>query len=123
MPIDGLLLVAHGSPDPDWARPLERVLARLQELHEGPCALAFLSREGSLDAGLTQLAEAGAQRVEVVAALLSAGGRHLKVDLPEQVEAARPRHPTIELELRPGALGEAEAVIDALARAALARSE
>jgi sirohydrochlorin cobaltochelatase len=114
------VLIAHGSPDPDWAMPLQRVVARIRELEpEAAVALALLTEEDSLDEALARLQAAGHVRVQIHAALLSAGGRHLKRDIPAWIEAARKRFPALELVVRPGALGEAEQVIDALARAAL----
>ena len=114
------VLIAHGSPDPDWAVPLQRVVARVRELDpEATVELALLTDEGSLEAALTRLAERGHTRVEIHAALLSGGGKHLKRDIPAWVQAAREAFPALELVLRPGALGERDRVIDALARAAL----
>jgi sirohydrochlorin cobaltochelatase len=57
----------------------------------------------------------------VVAALLSPGGRHVKLDIPEAVAAAQLRYPNLEITLEPGALGDDERVIAALAQASLDR--
>lgn len=116
-----LILIAHGSPDPDWRRPLERLAELLAAELGDAVALAYLAHPLSLEDAIAQLAQAGHRRVLVVAALLSPGGRHVKHDIPAAVAAARARFPTVELELSPGALGEDEPVLTALARASLER--
>jgi sirohydrochlorin cobaltochelatase len=119
---DALVLIAHGSPDPDWRRPLEILHARLgEQLGEDRVALAYLAHAPRLDDALEQLAAAGHRRVVIVAALLSPGGRHVKEDIPDAVAAARERFGELELRLIPGALGDDEGVIEALARATLRR--
>jgi sirohydrochlorin cobaltochelatase len=116
-----LLLVAHGSPDPDWRRPLEQLVAALAvDLGDG-VALAYLAHPPSIEEVLASLEQAGHRRVLVVAALLSPGGRHVKQDIPAAVTSARARFPTLDIELEPGALGDDEQVIAALARASLER--
>jgi sirohydrochlorin cobaltochelatase len=114
-----LVLVAHGSPDPDWRRPLERLVALLGESLGDAVALAYLAHAPAIDDAVATLHAAGYRRVLVVAALLSPGGRHVKVDIPEGVAAARERWPDVEIELVPGALGDDERVIAALAAASL----
>jgi len=116
-----LILVAHGSPDPDWRRPLERLVERLAESLGDAVAIAYLAHPPSLDDAITTLEQAGHRRALVVAALLSPGGRHVKHDIPAAVEAARARYPGVEIELAPGALGDDDQVIAALARASLER--
>jgi sirohydrochlorin cobaltochelatase len=120
-PNQALVLVAHGSPDPDWRRPLERLLATLTLELGDAVTLAYLAHAPSISDAITSLAAAGHRRVLVVAALLSPGGRHVKRDIPEAVEAARARHPELEIRLEPGALGDDDQVVAALARASLDR--
>ena len=119
--LPALLLVAHGSPDPDWRRPLEQLHARLAAELGERVALAYLAQDPSVEQVVGELASQGHARVIVIAALLSPGGRHVKRDIPASVEAARERYPDLDIELVPGALGDDEGVIAALARAALAR--
>ncbi len=118
-----IVLVAHGSPDHDWRRPLDRVLAMTRQQAPGTTVeLAFLSHnEPSLEACCDAVVSNGAQHIRVIAAFLSAGGKHLKRDIPEQVAAIARRHPGVQIELVPGALGDDAAVVEALAAAALAR--
>lgn len=63
----------------------------------------------------------GACEVRVVAAFLSAGGRHLKRDVPKLVAEVDDEHPDVRVHLVPGALGDDDAVVQALAAAALRR--
>jgi sirohydrochlorin cobaltochelatase len=116
-----LVLVAHGSPDPDWRRPFERLCEALTAALGDRVALAYLAHAPSIDDAISSLADAGHQDIIVVAALLSSGGRHFKHDIPEAVAAARERFPELTLELAPGALGDDEQVIAALAHASLER--
>jgi sirohydrochlorin cobaltochelatase len=116
-----LVLVAHGSPDPDWRRPLERLVANLSESLGDGVALAYLAHPPTIADAIVSLDAAGYRQVLVVAALLSPGGRHVKVDIPEAVAAARAQFPEIEIDLAPGALGDDERVVAALAAASLAQ--
>ncbi len=115
-----LVLIAHGSPDPDWRRPLEQLEARLAaERGADAVALAYLAHEPRLADAVALLHEAGHRKIVVVSALLSPGGRHVKHDIPEAVEAARARFVDVEITLVPGALGDDDEVIAALAAATL----
>lgn len=115
-----IVLIAHGSPDPDWAIPLQEVVAAMRKSEPNTMvALALLTEPDSLGLALTAMKAAGHSRVELVSALLSAGGRHLKRDIPAWVTAEREKHPGLELELRPGALGADPSVIAIIAQVAL----
>lgn len=121
-----IVLIAHGSPDPDWRRPLERVAAAANALSsrdDGPSvALAYMEFiEPSLAEVVEALVVQGAREVAVVAAFLSAGGRHLKRDVPKLVADVDAAHPDVRVHLVPGALGDDDAVVQALAAAALRR--
>jgi sirohydrochlorin cobaltochelatase len=115
-----LLLVAHGSPDPDWRRPLERLHVLLEAQLGERVGLAYLSHAPGVIDVIEALADAGHRRIVVVAALLSPGGKHVKQDIRDAVEQARARWPELEIELVPGALGDDPGVIAALAAAARA---
>jgi sirohydrochlorin cobaltochelatase len=119
MPEPALVLVAHGSPDPDWRRPLEQLHAMLTAQLGARVGLAYLAHAPSLAEVIGALADAGHLRVVVVAALLSPGGRHVKEDIPEAVARARELRPELEIVLAEGALGDDPGVIAALAAASL----
>jgi sirohydrochlorin cobaltochelatase len=115
-----LLLVAHGSPDPDWRLPLEQLHATLTDQLGPRVGLAYLSHPPGVIEVIDALADAGHVRIVVVAALLSPGGRHVKQDIPEAVARAREHRPGLEIVLIEGALGDDPGVIAALAAASLA---
>lgn len=115
-----IVLVAHGSPDPDWRRPIDALARRLGELEPGRAVqvayLGFL--EPSFDQAVARILGAGHRHVLVLAAFLSPGGRHIKDDVPRLVREQAAVHPELVLELRPGALGAEPEVVEALAEAA-----
>jgi sirohydrochlorin ferrochelatase len=119
-----LLLVAHGSPDPDWSAPLQAVRDEVRALLPGrPVELCFLGHTApDLDAATRDLVVAGAIAIRIVALLMSTGGRHMQHDLPAAVARLRALFPGVAIELSPTALGAEPAVISAFARAAWGRS-
>ena len=115
----GLLLFAHGARDPQWAQPFEAVAA-LCTASRGPgrVALAFLEfMTPGLVAGGTQLVAQGCTAVDVLPLFLGAGG-HVRKDIPVLLAQLAAAHPQVPFRLRP-AIGEAEAVIQAMAAVAL----
>lgn len=114
-----VVLVAHGSPDPDWRRPIEQLAAGLRGQWDGPVLEAYLGfLEPDLAAAVAQLHAAGHREVLVLAAFLSPGGKHIKRDVPQAVAELAERFPEMTLHLRPGALGAEPEVVRALATAA-----
>lgn len=118
---DAVVLVAHGSPDPEWARPLVALRDRLRALApERRVELAYLDHlQPTLSALATELAAAGITDVTVVSAFLSPGGNHIKRDIPALVAEVAHAHPQLRTQLVTGALGAEREAIEALARAAL----
>jgi sirohydrochlorin cobaltochelatase len=116
-----IVLVAHGSPDPDWRRPIDALAGRLREREPGRAVvvayLGFL--EPSLPQAVAQLWAQGHRHVLVLSAFLSPGGRHIKEDVPRLVAEQAAVHPELVLLLRPGALGAEPEVVEALADAAV----
>jgi sirohydrochlorin cobaltochelatase len=108
---EGIVLVAHGSRDPEWSRPFERLAAALEKrLPAHAIALAYLEYGASIEEALTALVAKGVGSVRVIPLFLGAGG-HVKLDIPRLVEAARPHVPvTIEQPI-----GEQAALIEAIA--------
>jgi sirohydrochlorin cobaltochelatase len=120
MSAPAIILLAHGSPDPDWRRPLERARDLLRtRMPDRTVVLAFLEHTPpSLGTAVAQLLAAGHARAVVMAAFLSGGGNHIKKHVPALVAEVAREHPGIELRFVPGALGEQPEIPDALARAA-----
>ena len=122
-PTAGLLLFAHGARDPRWAQPFEAVAERVRAARPGtPVGLAYLEfmSPGLAQAGADLVAQ-GCQRVEVMPLFLGAGG-HVRKDLPVLMDALRSAHPGVQFGLHP-AVGELDAVVQAMATAALATLE
>lgn len=115
----GLLLFAHGARDPQWARPFQAVAERCRPACGGRVALGFLEfMTPDLCSAGHALVAAGCTRVEVVPLFLGAGG-HVRKDIPGLLAQLQAAHPGVRFTLRP-AIGEADAVVDAMARVALA---
>ncbi len=112
---EGIVLFAHGSREPSWAEPFEKIARELKRRSPGMAVeLAYLEvMKPSLDETVASLAAAGARRVRVVPLFLGAGG-HIRDDLPRLAAAARARHPALEIVLET-TIGERAEVIEALA--------
>ena len=109
-----VILFAHGSRDPQWARPLRSLAARLSKKFS--VRLAYLEQmRPSLDEAVGALAAAGARRVRIVPVFLGSG-RHLKRDLARMTARLRRRHQDLRIRVeRP--VGEQPRVVTAMARA------
>ena len=114
----GVLLFAHGARDRRWAQPFEAVARQVRDADAArPVELAFLEfmQPDLVEAG-ERLASAGCLRVDVVPLFLGAGG-HVRKDIPELLARLQAAHPTVQWRLHP-AVGETDAVVEAMARAA-----
>jgi len=117
---EGLLLFAHGARDPQWARPFEAVVAQCRSrAPQRPVRLAFLEfMAPTLPEAGAALAEAGCRVVDIVPLFLGAGG-HVRKDIPLLMAQLSQSFPEVQWRLR-SAVGEAPAVIEAMASVALA---
>lgn len=115
-----VILFGHGARAPEWARPMERVQAKIQTVKPDlKVELAFLEfMSPTLPEAIDALVLAGADHVSVVPMFLAQGG-HLKKDLPVLLDAARAAHPGCSIELGQ-TVGEVDTVIDAMAAHAAA---
>lgn len=97
-----LILYAHGSEDPRWRQPFERLTADLQQqigsdeirlayMEFAPPTLADVAAEAVRD---------GARKLSVLP-LFMAAGAHLAHDLPEQVAAVRAQFGELEVNVLP----------------------
>ena len=113
---EGVVLFAHGSRDPEWSRPFERIAAALAGKLPAVCVgLAFLEYGPSLDEVLAALVAKGAGSIRVVPLLLGQGG-HVKEDLPRLVKSAASAHAGVMVALEKP-IGEQPEVVEAIAGA------
>jgi len=118
----GILLFAHGSRDPVWRTPFERVLVRVSQTHAGPVALGFLEHmQPDFKQVSADLIGQGATHIRVVPLFLAAGG-HVRQCIPDLIGHARIAYPSVQFESTPP-LGESERVIDVLTDIALGQHE
>lgn len=114
----GVILFAHGSREPGWAAPFERIRARVAAAGR-PVVIAYLERMApDLVEAAGALAAAGCESAVVVPLFLGQGG-HVREGLPKLVAAAANAHPTLALTLAEP-VGEASVVQDAIAAASVA---
>ncbi|WP_227370319.1 sirohydrochlorin chelatase [Halomonas sp. M20] len=110
---DPLILLAHGSRDPRWRAPFDALADSLSSRLEAPLRLAYMELcDPSLEQVAAELAEAGYPRADVLP-LFFAAGRHLREDVPRQIEALHAKHETLTIELL-APVGEHPAFVDAL---------
>jgi sirohydrochlorin cobaltochelatase len=114
---DGIVLFAHGSRDPEWARPFERISDEVaRRLPQVTVCLAYLElMRPTLDEAVAALAAAGAGSIRIVPLFLGQGG-HVKEDLPRLAANAAAARPALRLILEPP-IGEQPQVIEAIAAA------
>lgn len=106
---EGIVLFAHGSRDPAWALPFEKI-ARLVSEKGSLVRLAYLEiMRPSLDEVLAELA-GKVDAIRIVPLFLGYGG-HLRKDLPDLVAAANPK---VRVTIDPP-VGEQPQVIEAIA--------
>ena len=120
MSSSAIVLVAHGSPQPQWAKPAQRVRDMLRQRRpDTRVELAFLPpAPPDVFAVIDGLVADGVLQIEVVAMLLSGGGRHMTKDIPEALAQLRTRHEGVEIRLCAEALGGTDEVLEAMAAAA-----
>lgn len=109
-----VILFAHGSRQPEWSKPFQDLHARVAAaLGKERVRLAYL---GFNSPGLVECAreaaEDGISRLYVIP-LFFGEGRHVRIDLPGLVKAARRRCPTVHIDVA-GSLSEDEGFRQAL---------
>jgi len=109
------VLFAHGSRDPAWRLPIDRVAAYMQTLdpqHLVRCAFLELT-EPDLATVTKALIAQKVKRITIVPMFLGIG-RHAREDLPLLVSELKCAYPETVFELRPS-IGEDSRVIELLA--------
>jgi len=119
----GLVLFAHGSREPGWARPFEELRERVRSARpECPIELAYLDlMPPTLEEAVAALVAQGAPAITVFPLFLAQGG-HLKQDLPRLLNAIRAAHPHVPIALE-SSLGEAPEITEAIASWIVSKSE
>ncbi|MBP6778652.1 MAG: CbiX/SirB N-terminal domain-containing protein [Piscinibacter sp.] len=119
----GLLLLAHGARDSRWAQPFEAIVEQMRDAQPDLAVeLAFLEfMAPDLIAAGRRLAESGCCSVEIMPLFLGMGG-HVRNQVPALVAQLEAEHAAVHWTLQP-TIGEADAVIEAIAAEALRRLE
>ncbi|OJY19349.1 CbiX/SirB N-terminal domain-containing protein [Pandoraea sp. 64-18] len=111
----GIVLFAHGSRDPRWAEPFERLRDKLSARRpDADVQLAFLElMTPNLGDAVATMTSQGTFDITLVPVFLGQGG-HVRRDLPALADACRAAHPQLDLRVS-AAIGEDDTVLDALA--------
>lgn len=115
----GIILLAHGSRDPQWRQPIEAVASQIRQRQPAAqvrCAYLELCTPTLSEAAIDLIA-GGARSLRVFPLFLGVG-RHAREDLPLLVDKIRAAHPDVEVELLPTA-GEYPALTSLMADIAL----
>lgn len=115
----GIILFGHGSRTAEYVRPFERIRdAMAAQRPDAVVELGFLElTRPSLDESIECLVTRGVGEISVVPIFIGPG-RHVLKDLPQLAANAMDRHPGLEITLA-SPVGEAQEVIDAMAKFAL----
>lgn len=116
----GVVLFAHGSRDPLWRAPMEAVAQHAASLDaSASVACAYLElTEPDLPTVCAQMVQSGVIAITVVPMFLGVG-KHAREDLPVLMNELQAAHPQVQFSLQ-AAVGEHPAVVDLLARIAVA---
>jgi sirohydrochlorin cobaltochelatase len=120
-PGSGIVLLAHGARDPEWAGPLRAIASHIREGSPGlRVELAFLEfMAPALGDAVDAMTADGCDRITLVPLFLAQGG-HLKKDLPVLLADIRARHPGVDIRVTP-AIGDAPELVFAIGQWALRR--
>ena len=114
MPTPSLILFAHGSRDPLWRAPLERLAEAVRAAmpdHNVACAYLELCAP-SLPDVVKQMASDGVRDIKILP-LFFGVGVHAREDLPQLVAELSVQHPQLRLTCEP-AVGEHPAMTQAI---------
>ncbi|MBM3890936.1 MAG: cobalamin biosynthesis protein CbiX [Verrucomicrobia bacterium] len=113
---DCLVLIAHGSKNPQWVAPFQKLADDLrQDAGEDRVFLCFMENaEPSLHDVTRQIVAAGARRFRLLP-LFMAKGNHFLHDLPAEIERLRREFAGLEIELLPP-IGQHEAFVKLMHR-------
>jgi sirohydrochlorin cobaltochelatase len=97
-----LILLAHGSKNPNWLKPFEKLTKDLkQDVGANNVFLCYMEHATpSLQQVAQQLLNHGTQHFRVLP-LFMASGNHFQQDIPAQIADLRSEFPELEIELLP----------------------
>ncbi len=113
--MNGIILLAHGSRDPHWVSPFEKIRAAV-ESRKPDCAVALAYLENTMPdfaAAVDSLVARGVTSIKVVPLFLGPGG-HVRGDVPQLIERASAKHARLNFDVKPF-IGDAHNVLDAIA--------
>ena len=117
--VNGIILFAHGSRDPQWHQPVQQVAERIRQLDpqvQVRCAYLELTAP-DLPTCADELIRSGISSISIIPMFLGVG-RHAREDLPRLLAELQTAYPSVRFGLQP-AIGEDARVLDLLARIAL----
>lgn len=97
-----LVLLAHGSKNPRWREPFERLREELRrEVGADRVGLAYMAMaEPSLTVVIRRLSDRGVRVIRILPLFMSSGN-HLHEDIPDQVASLRRDYPGLEIAVLP----------------------
>ena len=116
--MQAIVLFGHGSSDPSWRIPIDKVAQRIRDYEPGAqVRCAFLERTvPDLPTTVAELVKNGASAITIVPMFLGVG-KHAREDMPLLVTQLQALYPEVNFVLQPS-VGEEPQVIDLLARIA-----
>lgn len=118
----GLLLIAHGSKDPEWIKPFKAIENEIRKHFSGPLILTYLeSTTPRIEEGLAHLIDNGATYI-TVAPLFLAAGSHVRSDIPNLIDGFRSRKAGVSFRILP-AIGHLPAIQELIASEVIAQIE
>jgi sirohydrochlorin cobaltochelatase len=114
------ILFGHGSRDPAWRLPIDRVAERMRAINPMcgvRCAFLELTKPDIQQVAAELIAE-GTTQITVLPMFLGVG-RHAREDLPLLVKDLQSNYPAVSFVLKPS-VGEEPSVIELLAQLGLA---
>ena len=96
-----LVMIAHGSRDPRWREPFERLHATIRRTTSKSVKLAYMEfiSPTLIECARDAVAE-GATQIEILPVFM-AGGAHVATDIPEQAQQIRNQFPELEVNVLP----------------------
>jgi sirohydrochlorin cobaltochelatase len=115
----GIVIIAHGSRDPLWHKPIAAVIQRIGVLSpDTPVACAYLELSTpDLTTATLGLMTAGVTAISIFPLFLGVG-KHAREDVPRMIAVLANKHPEITFTLKP-TVGEDTRVVELLAQIAL----